>query len=189
MLLEKIWLSCEKFKWTSSLCLSINYVICGIYLFAHTDLKFHSVFVQNILLLFKVIYIRMFIMLCKFVHVNAIVFLFLHASVCAYQCVYCVDDRACHLLLTTIFPTYLKQDLTLNPYHGNLPRLSGRQSPWVLLSLVVELFEDTSAHSRYPGVRVKKKKNWVFMLLQPGLQVLHQLNYHSSPRNYFSYQA
>lgn len=129
MLLEKIRLSCEKFKWTSSLCLSINYVVCGIYLFANTDLKFHSVFFQNILLLFKVIYIRMFIMLCKFVHVNAIVFICTCICVCISVCILCVDDRTCHLLLTTIFPTYLKQDITMIPYHGNLPRLSGRQSP------------------------------------------------------------
>lgn len=116
-------------------------------------------------------------MLCKFSH----------ASGSAYQCVYCVwmTEFAICCLPLSFQLTYLKKDLTLNPYRGNLPRLSGRQSPWVLLSPSV-LWQNCL---KTTDILVLGTKKWVFMLLQQGFQVVHQLNYHSSPRNYFSYQA
>lgn len=173
MLLEKIRLSCEKFKWTS-LWLSINHIICGTYLFAHTELKFYSVFFWNILLLFKVIYIRMFIMLCKFVHITAIVSICTCIWVCISVCTLCVDDRDCHLLLTTIFPTSLLETWS----HTESIPWQFAYTVWqtismdssISISLVVELYEDTSIHNRYPGTRDKKG---VFVFLQQGLQAFH----------------
>lgn len=116
----------------------------------------------------------MFIMLCKFVHITAIVSICTCIWVYISVCTLCVDDRDCQLLLTTIFPTSL---LETGSHTESIP-WQFAYTVWqtismdssISISLVVELYEDTSIHNRYPGARDKKG---VLMFLQQGLQAFY----------------